>query len=130
MIESTQRRLLLSIFFFIAFIIFSSFHKGKSNLRRNLLQEINSRSLEVQNKKPIIYTFYHNIDGSDGGGTGMNSEADRVLLKIWRDEWITAGWIPRVLTMEDARQNPYFKTLDRMLDGLPFKMYDVREILI
>jgi hypothetical protein len=134
MIEPMHHRILSSIFFCLSFILFCSLREERNNLRRHLLQEIGPRNLaEAQviqsKKKPIIYTFYHHIDGTNGGGTGMDSKADDVLLKIWREEWMIAGWIPRVLTMEDARQNPYFKTLDRMLDGLPFQMYDVRKIL-
>mmetsp|Transcript_33084 Transcript_33084/g.54637 ORF Transcript_33084/g.54637 Transcript_33084/m.54637 type:complete len:149 (-) Transcript_33084:566-1012(-) len=76
--------------------------------------------------KPIIYTFYHDYNSADNSGTGMSSEADQVLLKIWQGEWQNAGWIPRILTLEDARQHPHFNTFDGMLNGLPFKMYDVR----
>lgn len=75
--------------------------------------------------KPIIYTFHHQFNDGEGGGTGMTKEADQILLDTWREEWKRAGWIPRVLTMEDARQHPHFLTLNLMLDGLPFRTYDV-----
>jgi hypothetical protein len=85
-----------------------------------------SNNVQTTTQKPVMYTFYHEFNGAEGSGTGMTSETDQVLLKIWKGEWATAGWIPRVLTLEDARQHPHFKTMDTMLNGLPFKMYDVR----
>jgi hypothetical protein len=98
-----------------------------ASLRRRLSDESGSIS---QTQKPIIYTFYHDYNGADGSGTGMSSEADQVLLKIWHGEWQNAGWIPRILTLEDARQHPHFNTLDGMLNHLPFKMYDVSGFIL
>lgn len=95
-------------------------------VRRRLIDEVGSFSSKP---KPIIYTFYHQFNGAEGGGTGMTAEADQVLLQLWKSEWANAGWVPRVLTLEDARQHPHFGTLDGMLNGLPFKMYDVRMYL-
>jgi hypothetical protein len=98
------------------------FHQSIQNdlvpsLRRRLLQS-------STNKKPIVHTFYHEYNAA-AGGTGMTTAADQALLKVWVDEWTEAGWNPKILNMEDARQHPQFDTVNKMLDGLPFKYYDV-----
>lgn len=112
------------------FIVISSGREDASTLRRRLSGETSDGAPGVQlptkTQKPVMYTFYHEFNGAKGSATGMTTETDQVLLKIWKGEWAIAGWIPRVLTLEDARQHPHFKTLDTMLNGLPFKMYDVR----
>jgi hypothetical protein len=119
---SRRRRLLALVPTFVLVVLFNGTSLGGKSiavLRRRLLEE------HTVQQKPVIYTFYHGFNGAVGSGTGMTAEADEVLLKIWKGEWSTAGWIPRVLTLEDARQHPHFGTLDNMLNGLPFKMYDV-----
>lgn len=125
--------LLFGIPTFAVVALFKIASLGQDNgpiLRRRLFGQTgdgaqNARSARTT-QKPVMHTFYHEFNGAEGSGTGMTSETDQVLLKIWKGEWATAGWIPRVLTLEDARQHPHFRTLDTMLDGLPFKMYDVR----
>jgi hypothetical protein len=82
------------------------------------------RRLTQQSNKPIVYTFYHEFNAA-AGGTGMTTAADQALLQVWVDEWSRAGWNPKILNMEDVRQHPQFQTVDAMLDGLPFKYYDV-----
>ena len=82
------------------------------------------RRLSQQSNKPIVYTFYHEFNAA-AGGTGMTTAADQALLQVWVDEWSRAGWNPKILNMEDVRQHPQFQTVDAMLDGLPFKYYDV-----
>lgn len=71
-------------------------------LRRRRLSGINPVD------RPIIYTFY------DGDASHQTEE--QVLLKIWKDEWQNAGWVPRLLTLEDARQHKHFQTLNSMLE--------------
>jgi hypothetical protein len=71
-----------------------------------------------------MHTFYHEFNAGSGG-TGMTREADQALLKVWIDEWTAAGWDTRILSMEHVQQHPQFHTLSTMLDGLPFKYYDV-----
>ena len=84
------------------------------------------RRLALQSNKPVVYTFYHEFNAA-AGGTGMTAAADQELLQVWVDEWSQAGWNPKILNMEDVRQHPQFQTVDAMLDGLPFKYYDVSD---
>ena len=124
---TTRRKALLLVPTFILLVLLNVTSLGRKSaavLRRRLLEDFTMK------QKPVIYTFYHGFNGAVGSGTGMTTEADQVLLKIWKGEWSTAGWIPRVLTLEDARQHPHFGTLDTMLSGLPFKMYDVSVLLV
>jgi len=58
--------------------------------------------------RPIIFTFYD--------GEASNETEEQVLLSIWKDEWQNAGWVTRILTLEDARQHPHFQTFNSMLD--------------
>lgn len=71
-----------------------------------------------------MHTFYHEFNAA-AAGTGMTSAADQALLKVWVDEWTSAGWNPKILNMEDVRQHPQFESINAMLNGLPFKYYDV-----
>jgi hypothetical protein len=125
MMSRRTKVVLFVLTFMLLLLLNVAFLGGKSVavLRRRLLEE------HTMNQKPVIYTFYHGFNGAVGSGTGMTTEADQVLLKIWKGEWSTAGWIPRVLTLEDARQHPHFGTLDSMLNGLPFNMHDVSVLL-
>jgi len=73
-----------------------------TGLRRRRLSSVESV------RKPIIFTFY---DGDES-----SNQEEQVLLKIWKDEWQNAGWIPRLLTLEDARQHSHFQTFNSMLE--------------
>jgi hypothetical protein len=104
------------------------FHHHSTSIQNDLVPSLRSRRLLLQsstsNKNPIVHTFYHEYNAA-AGGTGMTTAADQALLKVWVDEWTAAGWNPVILNMEDTRQHPQFDTMNKMLDGLPFKYYDV-----
>eukprot|EP00521_Asterionellopsis_glacialis_P014945 CAMPEP_0195308066 /NCGR_PEP_ID=MMETSP0707-20130614/38035_1 /TAXON_ID=33640 /ORGANISM="Asterionellopsis glacialis, Strain CCMP134" /LENGTH=347 /DNA_ID=CAMNT_0040372325 /DNA_START=94 /DNA_END=1137 /DNA_ORIENTATION=- len=59
-----------------------------------------------QEDRPPIYTYYHRVEG-----TGMTEQSDDALLSEWKRSWYNAGWEPKVLTLEDARQHPNYQTM-------------------
>lgn len=65
--------------------------------------------------KPIIYTFF----------IETGNAVDQSLLKLWQGEWTKAGWVPRVLTLEDAQQNPHYETVQGMLKSLSLVLNEV-----
>ncbi|GFH61659.1 hypothetical protein CTEN210_18135 [Chaetoceros tenuissimus] len=57
---------------------------------------------EIKKPRPIIYTFFsplHERDRHDN------------MVDLWKKEWELAGFDPRILTIEDAKKNPYFETM-------------------
>jgi len=84
---------------------------------------IRRRLQSNSNERPVMHTFYHEFNAA-AAGTGMTTAADQALLKVWVDEWTSAGWNPKILNMEDVRQHPQFESINAMLNGLPFKYYD------
>lgn len=65
-------------------------------------------SASASSTRPIIFTFYD--------GEASDETEEQVILSIWKDEWQNAGWVTRILTLEDARQHPHFQTFNSMLD--------------
>lgn len=68
--------------------------------------------------KPIIFTFYNEID-EKYKHTGMTDRADQDLLKLWKKKWTEAGWDPRILDMNDAKDHRRFKEFDKKLQQVP-----------
>lgn len=72
-----------------------------------------------QGQAPIIYTFFddlENVDVNKSSGK-ITEENDRQILKAWEEAWSSLGYIPKILTMEDARRNPEFEVYSRTLDS-------------
>ena len=54
--------------------------------------------------RPQIHTFYEKVhQGEDN------------LLDQWKAAWSEAGFVPVVLTMDDARQHPDFDRIDKII---------------
>lgn len=49
-----------------------------------------------------IYTFHLE------GVSDESPEEERALLDAWSSAWAAKGWIPRVLTLDDARRHPHY----------------------
>jgi len=49
--------------------------------------------------RPKIHTFFHDL--------GAQQEYE--VLQLWKDEWWKAGFDPIVLTLDDAKKNPFFR---------------------
>ncbi len=58
--------------------------------------------------RPIIYTFFEAIDIKEDSALAA---IDPPMLALWKDEWLNAGFQPRVLTLADAQRHPYFETM-------------------
>ncbi len=77
--------------------------------------------------KPKIYTFFHRID-QDNRHTGMTNTGDDEMLALWQEEWTTAGFETRILSLEDAKSHTRFAEFEEKLDLVPMntptKMYN------
>ena len=71
--------------------------------------------------RPLIYTFYYPIP-MDVRHTDMSEYDDATLLKTWEITWHDAGWEPKILSMEDARQHPNFDRLYHTILGKRFSI--------
>lgn len=65
----------------------------------------NKNSIE---SRPIIHTFFHS--------RGAQHEHD--VLELWKNEWSDAGFNPVVLTLDDAKKNPYFEEVESIMTPL------------
>lgn len=61
----------------------------------------------VRGSRPVMYTFFEWIPPRNRG-TQMSDTADKALIAEWKAAWKAAGWEPRVLTLEDAKQHPQY----------------------
>lgn len=66
--------------------------------------------------RPVIYTFFNPLL-EDAFVTEMSPAGDEALVDYWKQSWEEAGWEPRVLTLQDARQHPEYDALATKLDG-------------
>ena len=51
--------------------------------------------------RPVIYTYFERIDATNRT-TGMSDEEDNDLLMFWKERWQEAGYVPIILTSNDA----------------------------
>jgi hypothetical protein len=104
----------------VLFIGRSSLSNGADGLLRS------SRALqaEVNDKRPIMHTFYYSIPKSEGRSTGMSEQDDEKLLLEWKNFWALAGWRPKVLGLNTAKQHPFYDEFVQALEGMPFGFYD------
>ncbi|GFH61568.1 hypothetical protein CTEN210_18044 [Chaetoceros tenuissimus] len=57
---------------------------------------------EIIKPRPVIYTFFSPLH--------ENSKHDE-LIDVWKKEWESFGFEPRILTIEDAMSHPHFETM-------------------
>jgi hypothetical protein len=50
--------------------------------------------------------------------TAMTDEDNSAALQFWKRAWDEAGWEPRVLTLQDAKQHPLYESFEQELDSL------------
>jgi len=55
--------------------------------------------------RPKIHTFFHDL--------GAQQEYE--VLQLWKDEWWKAGFDPIVLTLDDAKKNPFFEEAEKIM---------------
>lgn len=70
-----------------------------------------SRKLPHHRGRPIVYTFYEEVEE---GGYG-----DAEMRAVWEDVWHEAGWEPKVLSLKDARSHPDYVRFERTLRDVP-----------
>ena len=73
------------------------------------------RQLQVNTRRPTIYTFYNPLL-EDAFVTGMTESGDAALVEEWKTAWWDAGFEPRVLTLEDAKTHPQFIPIDYAME--------------
>jgi len=57
--------------------------------------------------RPVIHTFFHPL-----------FPFEEKVLELWKDEWYRAGFDPVVLTLDDAKKNPYFNEVEEIVTPL------------
>lgn len=78
--------------------------------------------------RPIINVYFAPI-APEQRFTGMTDEDDEALLTFWKDTWEAAGWQPRVLTWNDAKQHSLYDSFSKQLDELRIDEFGKLSIL-
>lgn len=82
-----------------------------NRLRKALSRRMSSD--ESNGERPIMHTFYEKVsEGEDG------------LLDIWSDEWKRVGFDTKVLTLADAKANPYFEEMEKIVKPIFGETYN------
>jgi hypothetical protein len=66
---------------------------------------------------PTVYVFFEPITKAQRF-TSMSDEDDAALLDFWKQAWTEAGWLPRVLTLQDAKKHSLYDEFQNELDSL------------
>lgn len=105
------------------------------NLRRGLEEDGITQDAEIEqpnqeenlqhltNVKPVMHTFFDPVPNSC---CGMNEEGHETLLDVWKKAWEAEGWQTKVLTKNDAKSHPDFKSLNARLEKLHVTPYNRR----
>lgn len=111
---------------------------------KQLIQPVGTTTVTSEGEVPVVYTFFDDLDNvydknaEDGQGEGevkkeeeqkgneihqsrrrlkkKTTTRDRDILQAWKDAWSAMGYIPRVLTLEDARRHPDYESYSEILD--------------
>jgi hypothetical protein len=67
--------------------------------------------------RPVMNVFFESI-APEQRFTSMADDDDAVLLDFWKQTWEAAGWEPRVLTLQDAKQHPLYDSFRKELEEL------------
>ena len=51
----------------------------------------------------------------------MYDEADAKLIATWKESWLSAGFFPVVLTIEDEMRHPVYESYSKKLDRVPMR---------
>ena len=63
--------------------------------------------------RPVMHTFYEKAsEGEDG------------LLDVWASEWNRAGFDTKILTLADAKANPYFEEMEKTVKPIFGERYN------
>jgi len=102
-------------------------YSNAANLRSKSDESTSENRALKEKPLPVMHTFYTRIDPDKHHKyTGMTDEADAKLLLTWKAAWRSAGWEPKILTLEDAQSHPLYEEFDERLDldVVPFGQYD------
>ena len=96
-------RLLLAVLFFLVQLhVWES--SGPGAVSRHLLE------------RPKIYTYY--VDEAELETSDNKSDTEdqtySELIGLWTKHWYAAGWKPTVLTIEDAKNHPLYKVINKL----------------
>ena len=101
------KQLRISIFCITAFVICISFLKPTYKPRFSSV----SRKLPHCKGRPVIYTFYEEVEASGFG--------DAEILCDWEILWREAGWEPKVLSIKDSKRHPDYAQYEHDLRNVP-----------
>lgn len=90
-------------------------NNGEPSLRRRLMQQFGHRSLQQQQQRPVIFTFFNPLL-EDAFVTEMSENGDHALVEFWKEAWADAGFEPRVLTLADAKKHKWFIPINYMME--------------
>ena len=81
--------------------------------------ELSNEEDDTYHQRPVMHTFYDELNNPGQRITGMSLTDDRQLLKIWADSWKSMGYRVRILTMEDVQKHPFFYHIESLLQKVP-----------
>lgn len=97
-----------------------------TKLSREYIQYIKSfytnESSQKVLKRPIIHTYY--AKKLEHVGEAWDTEEHLDMLELWKEQWVGAGWEPRVLHEDHAKQHPYYDTFQKELEKLKVSSYN------
>jgi hypothetical protein len=67
---------------------------------------------------PVIHTFFDdlkNVYGDEDRGKRTTGD-DMEILYAWKEAWSSMGYVPKVITMEDAKRHPDYENYSNILD--------------
>jgi hypothetical protein len=94
--------------------------KSDNGNNNNNERDVPSESEEIEpGSRPVMHTFYEPI--SSGGFDGVDSP----MMKLWKEEWQSAGFDTKVLALADAKRHPDFDIMEKAVKEIyPDDLYN------
>jgi hypothetical protein len=71
--------------------------------------DVDLKRRQLNTPRGNIYTFYAPLlHAEDTSRERKVRKADEALLQAWKKAWYDAGWNPRIISLEDAKNHPNF----------------------
>jgi len=100
----TTTKLAIAISSVAAIFAFSHFSHNET-YHRYLTESATDRPFPAP--VPVMHTFFHSLDISED-----------YVLDLWKTEWTKAGFLAKVLTMEDAKKHPDFEMVKNIMEPI------------
>lgn len=79
----------------------------------NTLRKDSPRRMSSDDKRPVMHTFYEKV-----------SEGEDELLELWKSEWNRMGFDTKILTLADAKANPHFEDMEKLVKPIFGETYN------